>query len=95
MQFQKIKKEKNSNIKSFDFNRKSNFRNKDCLCLIDETERIKNLGLNSIILDFKFSNVNYTSKIIPLYLEGLENTNKKDLHKLKKTNTKSDTFLSK
>lgn len=68
----------------FDFNKKSHFRNKDCLCLIDELGRIKNLGLNSIILDCRFSNESYTSQIISLYLEGIKNTNKKNLNMLKK-----------
>jgi len=68
----------------FDFNKKSHFRNKDCLCLIDELGKIKTLGLSSIILDCRFSNKEYSSQIISLYLEGLKNTNKKNLNSLKK-----------
>lgn len=68
----------------FDFNKKSHFRNKDCLCLIDELSKIKNLGLSSIILDCRFSNESYTSRIISLYLEGIKNTNKNNLQTLKK-----------
>ena len=68
----------------FDFNKKSHFRNKDCLCLIEELGRIKSLGLDSIILDCRFSNKDYNSKIISLYLEGLKDTNKKNLNILKK-----------
>ncbi|MBZ9569956.1 DUF3656 domain-containing protein [Methanobrevibacter sp. TMH8] len=80
----------------FDFNKKSHFRNKDCLCLIDELGRIKNLGLSSIILDCRFSNKNYTSRIISLYLEGLKNTNKKNLNSLKKeVHSLTHSYLSK
>ncbi|WP_066972842.1 U32 family peptidase [Methanobrevibacter filiformis] len=68
----------------FDFNKKSHFRNKDCLCLMEELGMIKNLGLSSIILDCRFSNESYSSQIISLYLEGLKDTNKKALHSLKK-----------
>ncbi len=80
----------------FDFNRKSHFRNKDCLCLIDELARIKELGLNSIILDCRFSNESYTSQIISLYLEGLKDTNKKRLHSLKQEiHSLTHSYLSK
>ena len=68
----------------FDFNKRSHFRNKDCLCLIEELGKIKSIGLSSIILDCRFSNETYTSQIISLYLEGLKNTNKKNLNSLKK-----------
>jgi len=80
----------------FDFNKKSHFRNKDCLCLIEELIRIKNLGLSSIILDCRFSNRDYTSKIISLYLEGLHDTNKKNLKVLKKeVHSLTHSYLSK
>jgi len=68
----------------FDFNKKSHFRNKDCLCLIDELGKIKELGLSSIVLDCRFSNESYTSQIISLYLEGINNSNKKNLNSIKK-----------
>ncbi|WP_245637285.1 U32 family peptidase [Methanobrevibacter curvatus] len=67
----------------FDFNKKSHIINKDCLCLIDELGKIANLGLDSIILDCRYSNENYTSNIISLYLKGLDNLNKKNLIALK------------
>ena len=80
----------------FDFNNKSHFKNKDCLCLIDELEKIKDLELSSIVLDCRFSNESYTSKIISLYLEGLRNTKKKNLNSLKKeVHSLTHSYLSK
>jgi putative protease len=80
----------------FDFNKKSHFRNKDCLCLIDELGRIEDLGLSSIIIDCRFSNEKYSSEIISLYLKGLKNTNEKNLHSIKKQiYSLSHSYLSK
>jgi putative protease len=80
----------------FDFNKKSHFRNKDCLCLIDELGKIKALGLDSIVLDCRFSNKDYSSKIISLYLEGIKDTNKKNLNVLKKeVHSITHSYLSK
>ncbi|MDR3222499.1 MAG: DUF3656 domain-containing protein [Methanobrevibacter sp.] len=68
----------------FDFNKKSHIINKDCLCLIDELDKIKRLGLNFIVLDCKFSNKSYMSQIISLYLDGMKNPDKKRLNSIKK-----------
>ncbi|MDR1820512.1 MAG: DUF3656 domain-containing protein [Methanobrevibacter sp.] len=79
-----------------DFNKKSHIINKDCLCLIDELDKIEKLGLNSIVLDCKFSKNNYASRIISLYLEAIENTDKKKLNLLKKeVSDISHSYLSK
>ena len=43
----------------FDYNRHSHFINKDCLCLIDEVELIKDTGVNSCIIDCRFSSPQY------------------------------------
>ncbi|MDR3291059.1 MAG: DUF3656 domain-containing protein [Methanobrevibacter sp.] len=68
----------------FDFNKKSHIINKDCLCLIDELDKIKKLGLSFIVLDCKFSNKSYVSQIISLYLDGMKNSDKKRLNSIKK-----------
>ena len=79
-----------------DFNNKSHIINKDCLCLIDEISKIENIGLDSIILDCRFSNDNYTSNIISIYQEGLKDTSKKNLDSLKKQiYSLSHSYLSK
>jgi putative protease len=80
----------------FDFNKKSHIMNKDCLCLIDELDKIKDLKISSIILDCRFSSESYTSRIISLYLKGLKNTDKKTLNLLKKeVYSISHSYLSK
>ncbi|MDR2623181.1 MAG: DUF3656 domain-containing protein [Methanobrevibacter sp.] len=80
----------------FDFDKKSHIINKDCLCLIDELNRIKRLGLGSIILDCRFSNENYTSQIISLYMDGLKDKDKNRLNLLKKdVSSISHSYLSK
>lgn len=66
-----------------DFNNKSHIINKDCLCLIDEISKIEKIGPDSIILDCRFSNNNYTSNIISIYQEGLKDPSKKNLDSLK------------
>jgi len=79
-----------------DFNKKSHIINKDCLCLIDEIDKIEKIGIDSIILDCRFSNDNYTSNIISLYQEGLKDTSKKNLDSLKKQiYSLSHSYLSK
>ncbi|MEA4956134.1 MAG: U32 family peptidase [Methanobrevibacter sp.] len=79
-----------------DFNKKSHIINKDCLCLIDEMDKIRKIGLDSIILDCRFSNENYTSNIISLYLEAINETNHEKLNSLKKEiYSLSHSYLSK
>ncbi|MDR1722305.1 MAG: DUF3656 domain-containing protein [Methanobrevibacter sp.] len=80
----------------FDFNKKSHIINKDCLCLIDELDKIKSLELDNIILDCRFTNENYSSQIISLYLEGLKTPVKNKLNNLKKEISElSHSYLSK
>ena len=67
----------------FDYNRHSHFINKDCLCLIDEVELIKDTGVNSVIIDCRFSSPQYSSKIISLYSQALKEDNTYDLNLLK------------
>lgn len=79
-----------------DFNNKSHIINKDCLCLIDEISKIEKIGIDSIILDCRFSNDNYTSNIISIYQEGLKNASKKNLNSLKnQVYSLSHSYLSK
>jgi putative protease len=68
---------------NFDYNKKSHIRNKDCLCLIDELINIKKLGLDSVILDCRFSNENYTKNILSLYHQGLNTNNIEELKKFR------------
>ena len=56
----------------FDYNRQSHIINKDCLCLIEEINEIKEIGLDSLILDCRYSNEKYTSQILSIYNEGLK-----------------------
>lgn len=67
----------------FDYNRHSHFINKDCLCLIDEVELIKDTGVNSVIIDCRFSSPQYSSTIISLYSQALKEDNTYDLNLLK------------
>ncbi|MCC7553616.1 MAG: DUF3656 domain-containing protein [Methanobacteriaceae archaeon] len=67
----------------FDYNRKSHILNKDCLCLIDELKELKDMGIDSIVLDCRFSNEKYLSKIISFYIQGLKSNDKKYLNSLK------------
>ncbi|WP_082398023.1 U32 family peptidase [Methanobrevibacter arboriphilus] len=79
-----------------DFNNKSHIINKDCLCLIDEISKIEKIGIDSIILDCRFSNDNYTANIISIYQEGLKNPSKKNLNSLKnQVYSLSHSYLSK
>lgn len=67
----------------FDYNKHSHFINKDCLCLIDEVELIKDSGVNSVIIDCRFSSPQYSSTIISLYSQALKEDNTYDLNLLK------------
>lgn len=79
-----------------DFNNKSHIINKDCLCLIDEISKIEKIGIDSIILDCRFSNDNYTANIISIYQEGLKTPSKKNLNSLKnQVYSLSHSYLSK
>lgn len=67
----------------FDYNKHSHFINKDCLCLIDEIELIKNLGVDTVIIDCRFSGYKYSTQIISLYAQALREDNNVDLKILK------------
>lgn len=67
----------------FDYNMHSHFINKDCLCLIDEVELIKDTGVNSCIIDCRFSSPQYSSTIVSLYSQALKEDNTYDLNLLK------------
>ena len=84
MQSLKIKKRKKFKYKIFfDYNRQSHIINKDCLCLIEEMNEIKELGLDSLILDCRYSNEQYTSQILSIYNESLKNKDAEELTKYK------------
>ena len=55
----------------FDYNNQSHFFNNDMLCLIDEIDDIRDMGIESITLDCRFSSSKYISKIISLYVQRL------------------------
>jgi putative protease len=67
----------------FDYNRQSHIINKDCLCLIEEINEIKELGLDSLILDCRYSNEKYTSQILSIYAESLKNKTQEELTQYK------------
>ena len=67
----------------FDYNRQSHIINKDCLCLIEEINEIKTFGLDSLILDCRYSNEKYTSQILSIYNESLKNMDDEELTKFK------------
>lgn len=67
----------------FDYNRFSHFFNNNCLCLIDEMEDIKNIGVSNIVLDCRFSSEKYVSNIISLYLQAINGES--DVKSLKET----------
>ena len=67
----------------FDYNKQSHIINKDCLCLIEEINEIKEFGLDSLILDCRYSNEKYTSQILSIYTEGLRNKNQEELTQYK------------
>ncbi len=67
----------------FDYNRQSHIINKDCLCLIEEINEIKEFGLDSLILDCRYSNTQYTTQILSIYNESLQNKDEEELSKYK------------
>ena len=67
----------------FDYGRQSHIINKDCLCLIEEMNEIKEMGLDSLILDCRYSNEQYTSQILSIYNESLKNIDDEELTKYK------------
>ena len=67
----------------FDYNRQSHIINKDCLCLIEEINEIKEYGLDSLILDCRYSDEKYTSQILSIYTESLKNKTQEELSKYK------------
>lgn len=68
---------------SFDYNNRSHIKNKDCLCLIEEMNDIKDLGLDNLILDFRNSNENYAKNILSLYNSSLKEKSLEELNKYK------------
>ena len=67
----------------FDYQKQSHIINKDCLCLIEEINEIKQLGLDSLSLDCRYSNDKYTSQILSIYNESLQNRDDEELSKYK------------
>ena len=67
----------------FDYQKQSHIINKDCLCLIEEINEIKQLGLDSLILDCRYSTDKYTSQILSIYNESLQNRDDDELSKYK------------
>ena len=67
----------------FDYTRQSHIINKDCLCLIEEMDEIKSLGLDSLILDCRYSNEKYTTQILSIYNEALKNISQDELTQFK------------
>ena len=63
----------------FDYNKQSHIINKDCLCLIEEMNEIKKFGLDSVILDCRYSNEKYTSQILSIYNDSLGQKTQDDL----------------
>ncbi len=55
----------------FDYNNQSHFFNNDMLCLIDEIDELKEMGIESITIDGRFTKDTYLSKIISLYIQRL------------------------
>ena len=67
----------------FDYTRQSHIINKDCLCLIEEMNEIKEFGLDSVIVDCRYSNEKYTTQILSIYDESLKNKDTEELTKYK------------
>ena len=67
----------------FDYTRQSHIINKDCLCLIEEMNEIRTLGLDSVIVDCRYSNEKYTTQILSIYDESLKGRDSEELTKYK------------
>ncbi len=67
----------------FDYNRQSHILNKDCLCLIEEMNEIKELNLDNLIVDCRYSNEEYTKRILSIYSDSLNNTSQEKLTEFK------------
>ena len=65
----------------FDYNRQSHIINKDCLCLIEEMNEIKDFNIDNVIVDCRYSNEKYTSQIVSIYSDALKNKNQEELSK--------------
>ena len=66
------KKKNKAKFKIFqDYNNRSHFFNDDCLSLIDELDELKELGIDEITLDCRFTTPQYMNKVITLYQEKL------------------------
>lgn len=59
----------------FDYNQQSHFFNNDMLCLIDEIDELKQIGIESITIDGRFTKDTYLSKIISLYIQRIRDNN--------------------
>ena len=59
----------------FDYNKQSHFLNNDMLCLIDEIDEIKQMGIENITLDCRFTTPKYINKIINIYIQRLRDEN--------------------
>lgn len=74
-------KENNKKYKIyFDYNKQSHFFNNDMLCLIDEIDEIKQMGIGSVTLDCRFTSTKYISKIISIYIQRLRDENPERLY---------------
>ncbi len=67
----------------FDYNRQSHILNKDCLCLIEEMNEIKNLNLDNLIIDCRYSNEKYVKSILSIYNKSLNPISQEELTKFK------------
>lgn len=68
---------------SFDYNNYSHIANKDCLCLIEEMNDIKTLGLDSLIIDCRYANEKYATQIVSYYNDALKGRDDEELAKFK------------
>ena len=68
---------------TFDYNNYSHIANKDCLCLIEEMNDILTLGLDSLIVDCRYSNENYSKQILSYYNDALKGRDDEELTKYK------------
>lgn len=55
-----------------DYNKQSHFYNNDCLSLIDEIDEIKDIGIENIAIDCRFTSERYMTQILSLYQQKLE-----------------------